>query len=162
MNFILFDKWIKSCNFVRMLTFSTYKSSPPPFPPPPLKLKKKKKKILRAYMSSGWLCEFIVNSHVTGEQYWLSSLLTQRGRTVVLDRRPYREGALGKWSMTLLRGGMLNFYNIYWNVIHLFCEVTRRYWTLSRHRTPCVHRTMWTYLIWYLEHINLNYSIFKW
>lgn len=109
MNFILFDKWIKSCNFVRMLTFSTYKSSPPPFPPPPLKLKKKKKKILRAYMSSGWLCEFIVNSHVTGEQYWLSSLLTQRGRTVVLDRRPYREGALGKWSMTLLRGGMLNF-----------------------------------------------------
>ena len=60
-------------------------------------------------MSSGWLCEFIVISHVTGEQYWLSSLLTQRGRTVVLDRRPYREGALGKWSMTLLRGGMLNF-----------------------------------------------------
>lgn len=42
-------------------------------------------------MSSGWLCEFIVNSHVTGEQYWLSSLLTQRGRTVVLDRRIGKE-----------------------------------------------------------------------
>lgn len=160
MNFILFDKWIKSCNFVRMLTFSTYKSSPPPFPPLPLKFKKKKK-ILRAYMSSGWLCEFIVNSHVTGEQYWLSSLLTQRSDcrfgSPTLSGRSSRKmvNDVASWRY-------VEFYNIYWNVIHLFCEVTRRYWTLSRHRTPCVHRTMWTCLIWYLEHINLNYSIFKW
>ena len=162
MNSILFDKWIKSCNFVRMLTFSTYKSSPPPFPPPPLKLKKKKKKNPASL-------------HVQRLIMWIDCQQSRNRRTVLTflsvnaERSDCRFGSptvSGRSSRKMVNDvaswRYVEFYNIYWNVIHLFCEVTRRYWTLSRHRTPCVHRSMWTCLIWYLEHINLNYSIFKW